>query len=113
VYLRRAVINLCRTGLKRRYTEARVNRTVHDREAAPSGWSDSENDFDHLIWDAVRELPPRQRACVVLRYFEDLPDAEIAEILHCSTGTVKSQLHKARATLEASLGRSLSGESHV
>jgi RNA polymerase sigma factor (sigma-70 family) len=54
--------------------------------------------------DAVRGLPPRQRETVILRYYEDLPEAEIARILSCSVGTVKSQLAKARASLSAMLG---------
>lgn len=50
----------------------------------------------------VRELltlPPRQRAVLVLRYFDDLPEAEIAEALGCSVGTVKSQASRALARL--------------
>lgn len=46
------------------------------------------------LWQLVLTLPPRQRACVVLRFYEDLSQLEIAEILGCSVGTVKSQLHR-------------------
>jgi RNA polymerase sigma factor (sigma-70 family) len=53
---------------------------------------------------AVSALPPRQRACVVLHYFEELSVAETAKALRCSDGTVKSQLSKARQTLGAALG---------
>jgi len=48
-------------------------------------------------------LPPRQRLCVVLRYYEDLPESEIAALMDCSVGTVKSQLAKARRKLAADL----------
>jgi RNA polymerase sigma factor (sigma-70 family) len=48
-----------------------------------------------LLLRALASLPPRQRAVLVLRYFDDLPEAEIAEVLGCSLGTVKS--HCARA----------------
>ena len=51
------------------------------------------------IWAAVRALPPRQRAVVVLRYYEDLSETEIAEALGCSRGTVKSQASAAIAAL--------------
>jgi len=52
---------------------------------------------------AVRKLPPRQRATVVLNYFADLPEAEVAATLGVSVGTVKSQLAKARRTLAVTL----------
>lgn len=52
----------------------------------------------------MRALPARQRAVVVLRYYEDLPEAEIARLLGCSPGTVKSQAHRALATLRERLG---------
>lgn len=52
---------------------------------------------------ALRRLPKRQRAIVVLRYFEDRPDAEIADLLGISAGTVRSQTHKALTTLRVSM----------
>ncbi|ALG06565.1 RNA polymerase sigma factor [Kibdelosporangium phytohabitans] len=48
---------------------------------------------------AMASLPPRQRAAVVLRYWEDLPITEVAQLLGCTEGTVKSQCAKALATL--------------
>ena len=56
-----------------------------------------------VVWEAVRALPDRQRAAVVLRYYEDLPEADIADLLACTVGTVKSQLSKARAALARAL----------
>ena len=56
------------------------------------------------VWVAVRALPPRQRAVVVLRYYEDLSEQQIAEVLRCRPGTVKSQASAALATLRARLG---------
>ena len=103
-YLRAMVVNECRSRLRRRKVEERVNEASHRSAVVPT------NDIDRRLGDldllaAVRTLPPRQRACVVLRYMEDLPDREIADILGCSIGTVKSQLSKARARLERELSQ--------
>ncbi|GAA2431953.1 SigE family RNA polymerase sigma factor [Actinomadura vinacea] len=48
---------------------------------------------------ALLALPPRKRAVLVLRYYEDLPESEVAQILGCSVGTVRSQTHRAIARL--------------
>ena len=60
--------------------------------------------LDHrLVWDALGQLPPRQRAVVVLRYFEDLSEQDIATTLGIRPGTVKSQSSAALAHLRAAL----------
>lgn len=53
------------------------------------------------VWTWLARLPRRQRAALVLRYYEDLPDAEIAEALGCAVGTVRSSISRALATLRA------------
>lgn len=55
------------------------------------------------MWQQLTHLPPKQRAVIVLRYYEDLPDAEIAVILGCGTGTVRSNAFRALATLRERL----------
>ena len=55
------------------------------------------------IWSWLARLPKAQRAALVLRYYEDLPDAEIAEILGCAVGTVRSSISRALATLRAEM----------
>ena len=56
------------------------------------------------LWPQVRELPPRQRAVIVLRYYEQLSEAEIADALGCSPGNVKSTAHRALKNLRTALG---------
>jgi len=57
-----------------------------------------------VLWDAVRGLPERQRAVVVLRYYEQLSERETADVLGVTVGTVKSQASRALDTLRAGLG---------
>jgi RNA polymerase sigma-70 factor (sigma-E family) len=109
-YLRRAVVNLCRSKIRRKVIEARVNAASYRRdELKPPEWDPDRHETSRLVWDAVKRLPERQRACVVLRYFDDLSEAQIADVLQCSVGTVKSQLAKSRAKLEKVLGPALAG----
>ncbi len=63
-----------------------------------------EGDERMALWPHVKQLPPQQRAVIVLRYFEDLSEAEIAETLGCSRGNVKSTAHRALKSLRAALG---------
>ncbi len=99
-YLRAAVVNQCRSRGRRRTTEQRKNRVVWAESATDTGVADVERTGDVLaVRGAVRRLPARQREAVVLRYYADLSEADVAKALGCSVGTVKSQLSKARATL--------------
>lgn len=100
-YLRQIVVNLCRAKFRREKVELRVNAVVHRREETK--WEPSQ-ELRMDLRAALRTLPRRQRACVVLRYLEDMTEREIADALDCSVGTVKSQLSKARTKLERKLG---------
>jgi DNA-directed RNA polymerase specialized sigma24 family protein len=57
-------------------------------------------DREYLLW-ALAALPPRQRAVLVLRYFDDMSEGETAQMLGCSLGTVKSHAARALARLRA------------
>ncbi len=59
---------------------------------------------------AVRQLPPKQRAAVALRYFEDKPVEEIAMVLDCSTSTARVHLHRARQRLAEALGEEVGSD---
>jgi RNA polymerase sigma factor (sigma-70 family) len=57
------------------------------------------------LWDELAKLPKRQRAVLVLRYYEDRPDAEIAEMLGISPGTVRSQASRALDKLRGTVNQ--------
>ncbi|WP_281179754.1 SigE family RNA polymerase sigma factor [Actinoplanes subtropicus] len=91
-YLRRVVVNTHTSWWQRRRRESLVAE-VPDR-AAPAGF-----DADVELKRALDGLPPRQRAVVVLRLYEDLSERQTAEVLGCSVGNVKSQYARALAKL--------------
>ena len=86
-YLRTVVVNGCRMALRRRSTEQR------HRELDPPLPVESPAELVELH-DALAALPERQRVVVVLRYFADRTDAEIAETLECRPATVRSLAHR-------------------
>ena len=96
-YLRRMAVNevLNDRRLARRRHE--VSRADPPEVAAP-GTSEPALARDEM-WTALMSLPPRQRAVLVLRYYEDLSEHQIADALACRPGTVKSQASAALATL--------------
>lgn len=103
-YLRKIVVNLCRGRIRRQRIEFRVNALVESGRDESDHWEERSSDARLDLWEAVRQLPERQRACVVLHYLEDMTDSEVARILGCSTGTVKTHISRARASLERILG---------
>ena len=88
-YLRQAVVNGCKSHHRRRALELRTPIAAPE----PSALSAPE------LLDAVMKLRYRERAALVLRFYEDLPDAAIAELLGCRVGTVASLVHRALARL--------------
>jgi RNA polymerase sigma-70 factor (sigma-E family) len=98
-YARRAVVNVS-IDQSRKRSSTEVPAANDERVASPYDLAGEISDRQALL-QALGTLPPRQRACVVLRYFEDLPVAEVAGLLHVSEGTVKSQTARALDTLRA------------
>ena len=98
-YLRQAVVNQSRSMLRRRRT-VRAHLKVAEPELAPPADTDVILAEEHQeVLRAVDQLPPRQREVLVLRYWSDMSEAEIADALGISKGTVKSQASRAMATL--------------
>lgn len=101
-YLRRTVTNVCISSHRSATRErTRLERTAlatpsdDTTEAAVDGAPVS----DSALWSAVQRLPARQRAAVVLRYWLDLSERDVAEALRCRPGTVKSLVARALVTL--------------
>ncbi|MFZ2016961.1 MAG: SigE family RNA polymerase sigma factor [Nocardioides sp.] len=101
-YARRALVSAVIDAGRRRSTRERYegrSPPATERSDPAEGVVDR-----RLLLDALNALAPRQRACVVLRFFDDLSVADVAEALGCSEGTVKSQTSKALDNLRRSLG---------
>lgn len=94
-YLRSTVVNACRMALRRRAIERR-----HAHDAAPM--VDAPTELVELR-DALDRLSERQRAVVVLRYFADVDDAEVARLLGCRTSTVRSLARRSLLKLRKEL----------
>lgn len=102
-YLRRTIVNLHTSGLRRR----RVERAYLEREGRrPPEAATTMPDVGgrDTLWRQLLALPARQRAAVVLRYYEDLSEAETAEVLRCSVAAVKSLTTRATQTLRERIG---------
>jgi RNA polymerase sigma-70 factor (sigma-E family) len=92
-YLRRTVINL---ALKQRQRAKREREHLSELARLPGeSFTDPDIALREQLWTALQRLPHRQRAALVLRFYEDLSEREIARILGCRRGTVKSLVHRA------------------
>lgn len=101
VYVHKILINVYRTSRRRRRVREVLTSAVPERRsAAAAAANDALHDRDEIA-QALAQLTPRQRAVIVLRYLEDLTEAQTAAALGCSVGTVKSQSSKALARLRA------------
>jgi RNA polymerase sigma-70 factor (sigma-E family) len=101
-YLRRTMYNLAADGWRRRQAwRARVPLLGHPA-ATPDG-TDAVDDRDRLI-RLLRDLPPRQRTAIVLRYWEDLSDEEAARAMGCTPSTVRSAASRGLARLRELAG---------
>jgi len=98
-YVRRMLVS-CNSD---RFRKRRVREALTDTPPDVAGrdeavaWADERS----ALLGALAQLPPKQRAVVVLRYWEDLSEGEVADALGCSQGTVKSQASKGLAKLRS------------
>jgi RNA polymerase sigma-70 factor (sigma-E family) len=105
-YARKVLVNRHRSLLRRAVVEAR-----HTLTSRPQEWHEPDFGGDDLVlWQALRQLPARQRMAIVLRYYLDLPEAEVARLLGVPVGTVKSLVHRGLARLRDRLGAAYAAE---
>jgi RNA polymerase sigma-70 factor (sigma-E family) len=96
-YVRRAIVNARTSRWRRRRGETLLAQI-------PDAVVQARDRFEHEpLWQALRGLPAAQRAVIVLRYYEDLSETEIAQTLGISNGTVKSHASRAMSSLRRTL----------
>lgn len=99
-WVRRVMINRSRSKVRRLIAETKAITRLAGRPAVHGELPDRSEE----VWAAVRSLPTRQGQAIALRYWDDLGIVQIAEILGCSTETVKTHLKRGRAALADQLG---------
>jgi RNA polymerase sigma-70 factor (sigma-E family) len=105
-FARKVLVNRHRSLLRRAVVEAR-----HTLTSRPQQWHEPDFGGDDLVlWQALQRLPGRQRTAIVLRYYLDLPEAEVARLLGVPVGTVKSLVHRGLARLRDRLGAAYAAE---
>jgi RNA polymerase sigma-70 factor (sigma-E family) len=103
-YVRKILVNTYATWWRRKWNGERPTDELPERATEETSAEPTD------LWTAMERLPRRMRAVVVLRYFEDLTEAQTADALGCSVGTVKSQTSKALAKLRIDPALSQEGE---
>jgi RNA polymerase sigma-70 factor (sigma-E family) len=104
-YLRRSVVNRCRSDFRHQKVEERYLAAV--REPLPGESAENvvlRRRADVAMLSAVQRLPQRQREVLILRYYADLTEQQIADTLEISPGSVKAHAHRALATLRREFG---------
>jgi RNA polymerase sigma-70 factor (sigma-E family) len=101
-YLRRTIVNLFSSHLRRLRLERRA--LARQRPSGRPEHRDVDVAEHDAMWSALQTLPPRQRAAVVLRYYEDLSERESAEVLCCSVGAAKQLVTRGLTALRGRIG---------
>ncbi|AZQ72614.1 SigE family RNA polymerase sigma factor [Streptomyces sp. L500] len=98
-YVRRALVNTRTSQWRKRRVDEFPCEELPERESAPVADPAEQQALRDAMWRAVHRLPDRQRAMVVLRYYEDMTEVQTAELLGVSVGTVKSAVSRALGKL--------------
>ncbi|MGR8009652.1 SigE family RNA polymerase sigma factor [Streptomyces hypolithicus] len=98
-YVRRALLNTRTSQWRKRKVDEYATDEVPEPANAPASDPAEQQVLHDAMWRAVMKLPDRQRAMVVLRYYEDLSEVQTAEVLGVSVGTVKSAVSRALSKL--------------
>jgi RNA polymerase sigma-70 factor (sigma-E family) len=110
-YVRRSLVNTFLNSRRSRSAHEIVVEDVGDRPS-PVDLAQAVADSD-LVWSLLRRLGQRQRAALVLRYFHDWSDADIAQAVGCRTGTVRSLLSRGLTALRAEMAAGARAEEGV
>jgi RNA polymerase sigma-70 factor (sigma-E family) len=102
-YVRKTMVNLNTDWWRRLGSREKPSGILPGGDRASVVDAYAELELREDLWAELRSLPPKMRATLVLRYFEDLGEAETAEILGCSVGAVKSQCSRGLARLQKAL----------
>jgi RNA polymerase sigma-70 factor (sigma-E family) len=102
-WLRAAVVNGSRGRGRRTATARKHLKAVEPSLAGGPDESAVLADEHRAVARALRTLPDRQRACIALRYYDDLTESEVAEVLGISVGSVKTHVHRGMAALAKAL----------
>jgi RNA polymerase sigma-70 factor (sigma-E family) len=105
-YLRQIVVNRCRSALRHRAVVDRFLRREGPEETMPSAESGAIAAENHAeVLAALRRLPTRQREALILRYYGDLSEAQVAEAMGISPGAVKSHTARGLARLRLTMAQ--------
>jgi len=107
-YTRRAITTTAISWFRRKGWSA--ERSTDRLPEAAAGDHADEVATSAALWEALQALPPRQRVAVVLRFYDDLTEAQTAAAMGCALGTVKSQVSAALTKLRARLGDDITFE---
>jgi RNA polymerase sigma-70 factor (sigma-E family) len=105
-YLRTIIVNTRRSWWRARWRQESPMASVPERPDPAEGGGDpaDRQAVGSLVRSALARLPRQQRAVLVLRYLEDLPEAEVASLLGCSVGSVKTHAYRGLRALRGALG---------